>query len=393
MIPGSFSIYLLAMQDNSHYHSCIKLGVYFVQLTRLTLARYRNLAPLTLEPGPGTAVFVGRNAQGKTNVVESIYFCCTGRSHRTAHDRELIRWNEPNAYIRADSVHRDGPHSVEIGLNAGGRKVIKVNGLPARRAGELMGHVNSVMFSPEDLSLVKSGPAVRRRFLDMDISQTDAAYFYDLQAYQKALMQRNALLKAIFFKAKLIDTLDVWDEQLARAGGRIVVKRRAFAARLFDAAVGMHGKLASAEKLEARYMASLESCDADAAAAELKLLLERAREGDVKRGATSQGPHRDDFTLLVNGYDLRLYGSQGQHRTAALSLKLGELGVMRDSTGEQPILILDDVLSELDAARRAGLMGAVEGIQTFITCVKVEDEMRKLPMTLYDVQDGKVGRR
>lgn len=362
-------------------------------LTRLTLARYRNLAPLTLEPGPGTAVFVGRNAQGKTNIVESIYFCCTGRSHRTQHDRELIRWNEQNAYVRADALHRDGPHSVEIGLSAVGRKLMKINGLPARRAGELMGHVNAVMFSPEDLSLVKSGPAVRRRFLDMDISQTDAQYFYDLQTYQKALMQRNSLLKGINFNPKLMDTLDVWDEQLARSGGRIVVKRRAYAAKLFEAAVEMHGRLASGEKLEARYMAALESNAPHEAVEELKRLLLRAREGDVKRGATSQGPHRDDFTLFVNGYDLRLYGSQGQHRTAALALKLGELGVMRDAAGEQPLLILDDVLSELDAARRAGLLGAVDGIQTFITCVKVEDEMRKLPMALYDVHEGKVSLR
>lgn len=364
-----------------------------MHLTRLILARYRNLAPVTLEPGPGIAVFVGKNAQGKTNIVESVYFCCTGRSHRTIHDRELIRWNEPNAYIRAEALHRDGTHSVEIGLNQSGKKLLKVNGLPARRAGELMGHVNSVMFSPEDLSLVKSGPAVRRRFLDMDISQTDANYFYDLQTYQKALTQRNALLKSISFTPKLMDTLDVWDEQLAASGARIFIKRRRFAEVLFNAAEGVHNKLAVGERLEARYMASLTSADATAAAEELLRLLRQAREGDVRRGSTSQGPHRDDFTLLVNGYDLRLYGSQGQHRTAALALKLAELDVMRDVTGEQPILILDDVLSELDAHRRAGLMNAVEGIQTFITCVKVEDEMRQVPMALYDVQDGKVKRR
>lgn len=364
-----------------------------MHLTRLTLTRFRNLAELSLEPGPGISVFVGRNAQGKTNVVESIYFCSTGRSHRTARDRELIRWNEENAYMRAESAHGDGPHSVEIGLNASGRKLVKVNGLPARRMGELLGHVNSVMFAPEDLSLVKSGPAVRRRFLDMDISQTDANYFYDLQTYQKALMQRNSLLRGIAFNARLADTLDVWDAQLARSGGRIVVKRREFAARLFSAAVETHARLAASERLEARYMASLESKAAGEAAEELARLLLRAREADVKRGSTSQGPHRDDFTLLVNGYDLRLYGSQGQHRTAALALKLGELGVMREDTGEQPVLILDDVLSELDAARRAGLLKAVEGIQTFITCVKVEDEMRRLPLELYDVQDGRVRRR
>ena len=364
-----------------------------MHLTRLTLARYRNLAPLELEPGPGVAVFVGRNAQGKTNVVESVYFCCTGRSHRTVHDRELIRWNEANAYIRAEAMHRDGTHTVEIGLNANGKKFIKVNGLPARRAGELMGHVNSVMFAPEDLALVKSGPAVRRRFLDMDISQTDANYFYDLQTYQKALAQRNALLKSISFNPRLMDTLDVWDEQLAASGARIFVKRKKFAQALFASAVAAHGKLAAAERLEARYMASLESAEPAEAAGELRRLLGQAREGDVKRGQTSQGPHRDDFTLLVNGYDLRLYGSQGQHRTAALALKLGELDVMRESAGEQPILILDDVLSELDGNRRAGLMKAVEGIQTFITCVKVEDEMRGMPMALYDVQGGQVKRR
>lgn len=361
-----------------------------MHLKSLTLARYRNLAPLTLEPGPGTAVFVGKNAQGKTNIVESIYYCCTGRSHRTNHDRELIRWNEQTAYIKAEAQHRDGTHSVEIGLNQLGRKLLKVNGLPARRAGELMGHVNAVMFAPEDLELVKSGPAVRRRFLDMDISQTDANYFYDLQTYQKALAHRNALLKSITFNPKLIDTLDVWDEQLASSGARIFVKRRRFAALLFEAAVLAHGKLAAAERLEARYLASLESGTVSEAAEELKRLLLSGREGDVKRGSTGQGPHRDDFTLLVNGYDLRLYGSQGQHRTAALAMKLAELDVMREATGEQPILILDDVLSELDGSRRAGLMQAVQGIQSFITCVKVEDEMRHAPMALYEVNNGQV---
>ncbi len=363
-----------------------------MHLKSLTLARYRNLAPLELAPGPGTTVFVGKNAQGKTNIVESIYYCCTGRSHRTNHDRELIRWNEQTAYIKAEARHQDGTHTVEIGLNQLGRKLLKVNGLPARRAGELMGHVNAVMFAPEDLELIKAGPAVRRRFLDMDISQTDANYFYDLQNYQKALMQRNALLKSIAFNPKLIDTLDVWDEQLARSGARIFIKRRKYAGELFEAAVVAHGKLANAERLEPKYLASLESGAAGEAEEELKRLLANGRESDVKRGSTGQGPHRDDFTLLVNGYDLRLYGSQGQHRTAALALKLGELSVMGEATGEPPILILDDVLSELDGSRRAGLMKAVEGVQAFITCVKVEDEMRHMPISLYEVKDGQVKR-
>jgi DNA replication and repair protein RecF len=259
--------------------------------------------------------------------------------------------------------------------------------------GELMGHLNSVMFSPEDLALIKSGPSVRRRFMDMDISQTDATYFYDLLTYQKALSQRNALLKAIAMNPKHTATLDVWDEQLAKSGAAVVVKRKRFAQELFGAAVEAHGRLCAGERLEARYMASLESEEAEGAAEELLKLLQRSREGDIRRGATSDGPHRDDFTLMVDGYDLWLYGSQGQHRTAALALKLGELDVMHSKTGEQPLLILDDVLSELDAQRREGLLKAVSGTQTLITCVRVEEEMKPMQLEIYDVFDGNVKKR
>ncbi len=362
-------------------------------LTQLTLARYRNLNPLELRPEPGITVFVGRNAQGKTNIVESVYFCCTGRSHRTAHDKELVRWDEQTAYLRAETLHRDGRHLVEIGLSNAGKKMLKVNGLPARRMGELMGHVNAVMFSPEDLSLVKAGPAVRRRFLDMDMSQTDANHFYDLQTYQKALNQRNALLKQIPFSPKKADMLPVWDEQLAPLGARIVLRRKRFARELFERALEAHTGLTHGERLEARYMASLESDEPTQAQVELLRLLEQGREGDIRRGATAQGPHRDDFTMLVNGYDLRLYGSQGQHRSAALSLKLAELAVMGHRTGETPLLILDDVLSELDERRREGLLKAVEGVQTFLTCVKIEDEMKTMRLHTYDVFDGQVRAR
>ena len=364
-----------------------------MHLTSLTLARYRNLQPITLTPGEGTCVFVGRNAQGKTNVVESVYFCCTGRSHRTTRDRELIRWNEETAYVRAETLHRDGRHIIEFGLASAGGKMLRVNGLPARRMGDLMGHVNSVMFSPEDLALIKSGPAVRRRFMDMDISQTDATYFYDLLTYQKALSQRNALLKSIAMNPKNAATLDVWDEQLAKSGAAVVVKRKKFALELFEAAVEAHGKLSAGERLEARYMASLESDDISGAADELLQLLQKGRDTDIRRGATGDGPHRDDFTLMVSGYDLRLYGSQGQHRTAALALKLAELNVMHHKTGEQPILILDDVLSELDAQRREGLLKAVQGTQTLITCVRVEEEMKPMQLEVYDVYDGAVKKR
>lgn len=364
-----------------------------MRLTQLTLARYRNLNPLELSPEPGISVFVGRNAQGKTNIVESVYFCCTARSHRTTHDKELIRWEEDNTYLRAETLQRDGRHLVEIGLNSTGKKMLKVNGLPARRLGELMGHVNAVMFAPEDLSLVKAGPAVRRRFLDMDMSQTDANHFYDLQVYQKALNQRNTLLKQISFNPKKADQLDVWDAQLAPLGARIVLRRKRFARELFERALEAHTNLTHGERLEARYMASLEAEEPAQAQQELLDLLAHSHESDIRRGATAHGPHRDDFTMLVNGYDLRLYGSQGQHRSAALSLKLAELAVMAERTGEMPILILDDVLSELDERRREGLLKAVEGVQTLLTCVKIEDEMRAMKLNIYDVFDGQVRQR
>ena len=357
-------------------------------LKKLILARWRNLPALNLEPGGGITVFVGRNAQGKTNIVEAVAYSSTGRSHRTSHDRELIQWGEETAYLRAETTHRDGGHLIEVGLNADGGRALRVNGLPARRMGELMGHVNTVMFAPEDLAIVKSGPAARRRFMDMDIAQTDPAYFYDLQQYQKALGQRNALLRQLSFRPERADTLDIWDEQLASCGARIALKRRRFAAELFEEAQAAHAALSRGERLEARLMASTTADTAEEAAEALLKALKEAREGDIRRLSTSIGPHRDDFTLLVNAYDLRLYGSQGQHRTAALALKLGELKVMERRTGEAPVLILDDVLSELDAERREGLLRAVAGTQTLLTCVKLEDEMRKMDMDIYDVASG-----
>ncbi len=364
-----------------------------VVLKKLVLAHWRNVNTLTLEPGGGVTVFVGRNAQGKTNVVEAVAYLSCGRSHRTSHDRELVMWNQETAYLRAETEHRDGGHRVEMALNADGGKALRVGGLPARRMGELMGHVNTVLFAPEDLAIVKSGPAARRRFLDMDIAQTDPAYFYDLQQYQKALGQRNALLKQLAFRPSHADTLDVWDEQLATCGARIAVRRRQYVAELFEEAAAAHGALSRGERLEARLLSGVSADNTEEAAETLLRQLTEAREGDIRRTTTSVGPHRDDFTLLVNGYDLRLYGSQGQHRTAALALKLAELKVMSRRTGETPILILDDVLSELDGERRAGLIRAVAGVQTLLTCVKLEEEMTGLDLDIYDVAGGEVRRR
>lgn len=364
-----------------------------LHLTQLTLARYRNLRNTVLGDLAPLNIFVGANAQGKTNTVEAIHLCSTGRSHRTARDMELVRWGEQAAYVKARTQHADGTHIVEVGLSAQGKSV-KINGACARRLGELMGHVNTVMFSPEDLGIVKAGPGTRRRFLDIHLSQIDPVYFTTLQNYNKALSQRNALLKSFFSRPEQADTIDVWDEQLARLGAQIVVRRRAFSQDLSAEAAVVHKQLCG-EDLTCQYNACTRAQEPDDAYQALLRELVRNREQDIRRGATYAGPQRDDITLMVDGYDLRAYGSQGQHRSAALSLKLAVLALMRTYTGETPLLILDDVLSELDEQRGEGLLRSIGGAQTFITCAQMDPRLTRLdtPYALFTVSQGQITRQ
>lgn len=366
-----------------------------MKLKTLTLHHYRNYASLVFQAGDGITIFTGANAQGKTNLVESVYLCCTGRSHRTSRDKELIARDSDQAYVRADTVHRDGTHCVELGLSRTGRKSLRVNGLPARRLGELMGHVNAVIFSPEDLLLVRGGPAGRRRFMDMEISQGNALYFYELQAYQKALTQRNALLRGLRARPADADTLDIWDEQLATSGARIALRRREFFGQLERYAVELHAHISGGGQLALRYHASVDEADEAGAARELLDKLKKNRDTDIRLLATSVGPHRDDLSFLVDGEDLRGFGSQGQQRTVAVALKMAELSIMEQVTGEMPILILDDVLSELDEYRRRSLLTAVGDAQTLITCVRVEAELAALdvPTTTYCIEHGTLKKR
>ncbi|MDD3242261.1 MAG: DNA replication/repair protein RecF [Eubacteriales bacterium] len=363
-----------------------------MKLEKLILRDFRNYSELTLSFAEGVTVFTGENAQGKTNLVEAVYLCCTGRSHRTAHDKELIRRGCEQAYVRCDAAHRDGMHRVELGLNASGRKSLRVNGLPARRLGELMGHVNAVIFSPEDLNMLRGGPGGRRRFMDMEISQSNAVYFYELQTYQRALLQRNALLKGLRLRERDADTLDVWDEQLARSGARIALRRREFFTRLEPLAVALHERIAKDSVLSLRYRGCVESDREDEAEAELLEKLRRSRDVDLRLLATQAGPHRDDIAFAIDGAELRAYGSQGQQRTVAIALKLAELAILEQSTGESPVLILDDVLSELDENRRRSLLCAVGDTQTLITCVRVEAELAALGVAAqtYQVHQGAV---
>lgn len=357
-------------------------------ITRAQLNNFRSYEACEIAPCEGVNVLLGDNGQGKTNVLEALYLCCTGRSHRTRQDRELIRWGADFAAVKVDALRRDGTHQVEIAMPAAGRRRIKVAGQEIARSGELMGHVTGVLFSPEDLRTVKDGPAERRRFVDMALSQIKPAYYYALQRYNRALKQRGEVLRAAAAQPAMLSTLDAWDEQLAEAGAALTAHRRDYIRTLSAAAARTHRDISDGrETLEIRYQPSISS--GDDARAILDALF-AARETDARRMTTSVGAHRDDVLILVEGRDVRAYGSQGQQRTAALAMRLSELEVMRDALGEWPMLMLDDVMSELDPGRRRQLVGRLEGIQTFITCTDAEDLAGAAPGKAWRVKDGRL---
>lgn len=341
-------------------------------IQQLRVSGFRNYERVELSPPPGITVLYGANAQGKTNLIEAVSLCCLGRSHRTPRDAELVRWGESMAQVRIRVQRRDGPHEVGVTLSRdeGRKKAIRINGTAIERMGELMGHVNAVLFSPEDLRLVKDGPEVRRRFLDMEISQLRPAYFYALQRYARALHQRNGLLHTLREEPghALGVTLDDWDALLLEAGAQVIQRRIAYLQALEAESARIHGALSEGrEALALRYAGQAEDAQT------LERLLHAARGEDLRRGTTTVGPHRDDFRLLINGRDARLFASQGQQRTAALSLKLAETEVMRRMLDEPPVLLLDDVMSELDIKRRRMLLERLGGVQTLITCTDLSD--------------------
>lgn len=361
-----------------------------MRLTRLTLQDFRNYRSAEIRPCPGVTVFYGDNAQGKTNILEAVYLCCTGRSHRTPRDKELIFWDADFARVELLVERLGGSREIEIVIPQKERKTVKVSGNPIARSGELMGHINGVLFSPEDLRMVKDGPAERRRFVDMELSQIRPSYYYALQRYNRALVQRNRLLREIGLRPALKDTLDAWDEQLCRHGAEIIEHRRRFIQRLSQSALQNHLAISGGkEKLEAVYKSSIKLSESPQDTFEMLYRgLAAAREQDIRRQTTSVGPHRDDLTLLLDGVDVRAFGSQGQQRTAALSLKLSELDVMHQETGEWPILMLDDVMSELDPQRRRQLLTRFESIQVLVSCTDLSDLAGAQVGAAYHIESG-----
>ena len=346
-----------------------------MRITQIQLAGFRNYTEADIRPCEGITVFTGNNAQGKTNILEAVYLTCTGRSHRTVHDKEMIKNGADFARVAIEARRSDGLHDVEIVLSHMGRRRVKVAGNTVSKSGELLGHITGVLFAPEDLRMVKDGPAERRRFVDMELSQLRPAYYYALQRYARALKQRAALLKEAAVTMKAPDTMDMYDRQLAEAGAVIMDMRRSFIEKLSVKASEIHeGVSGGAENLRVEYCPSIVS-DASGRelADEIERVLHQARASDLRRQITANGPHRDDVKMLLDGMDARAYGSQGQVRTCALSMKLSELAIMTDESGEAPVLMLDDVMSELDPGRRRMLLKRLEGVQTFVTCTDIED--------------------
>ena len=331
------------------------------------LRNFRNYQDLELHLDQGTNIFYGDNAQGKTNILESVYLCGTTKSHRGSRDKEIIRFGEEEAHIRM-KVMKDGlSYRIDMHLRKNRAKGAAVNGLPIHKARELFGIVNLVFFSPEDLNIIKNGPGERRRFMDLELCQLDQLYLTDLAGYNHIVNQRNRLLKDLFLHPGLKDTLDVWDEQIVNYGKKIILKRQEFVEELNEVIREIHKNLTGGEEIpEVIYEPSVQPDS-------FWETLKKNRERDIRMKLTSSGPHRDDLCFKVNGIDIRKYGSQGQQRTAALALKLSEIYLVKKKIKDTPVLLLDDVLSELDGNRQTYLLDSIHDIQTLITCTGLDD--------------------
>lgn len=329
-----------------------------MRITELTVDNFRNHTHTTLQLAAGVNVLVGPNGQGKTNLLEAIYLSCVGRGWRTSRDNEMVQFGKERALVQVTALKKFGTVNIAIQLGTGLKKSIAINQVPIAKVAELMGQINCIFFSPDELKLVKEAPADRRRFINIDLSQIDKSYFYALARYNKILQQRNAYLKDNQDPRELA----IWDDQLIQQGNIIIAKRQAFIQQLTPYVADKHKILTGGkEKITLTY----ETC------ANFAQELAAARERDLRLRTTTVGPHRDDLAIMINGQDVRVFGSQGQQRTVALSIKLAELDLFTTLTGERPILLLDDVFSELDSSRRARLLIAIADTQTIITATDV----------------------
>jgi len=355
-----------------------------MRVASLKLTNFRNYSGCEIDLSPGVNVLFGDNGQGKTNALEAVYYACAGRSHRTRQDRELIKNGEMFARATLSVERRDGGHEIDVRLFREDRRKILINGTQISRSGELMGHLVGVLFSPEDLRTVKDGPAERRRFVDIALSEIDPGYYYALQRHARALRQRNEALRSESTAAEL----DAWEDQLARAGAVLMQARRNYVEKLSRIAGNIHRDIVpAAGDFSLQYAPDVtEGDDAET----LRRAFHQSRKNDLRRGTTTVGAHRDDVMLRLGDMDVRSFGSQGQQRTAALCMRLAELELIKEELGEYPVLMLDDVMSELDPSRRRQLIRYLGGVQTIITCTDMSDLADISPDRAFRVQNAAV---
>lgn len=357
-------------------------------IKRLQMLNYRNYNVLDISLGPHVNVFMGDNAQGKTNILEGIYYCAFARSHRTSKDRELINWNSENALLSVSVGKQRLDKRIDISILKDGKKAIQINKIKIKKIGELFGNFNVVMFSPEDLKIIKDSPGVRRKFIDMELCQLNSKYYYNLVQYNKILNERNSILRN---KNINKDILDIYDTQLVEFGYNIIIDRLEYIKKLNKYSEKIHSDITSRkEKIEFKYISTIKNLE------NIKdsfySMLEKNRIKDCEKGITSIGPHRDDFLVLINNIDTKRYGSQGQQRTAVLTIKFASLKIINELTGEYPVLLLDDVLSELDFSRKRYILSTIGDIQTIITCTGIEDLYEYLDdeSRVFKVKDGSI---
>lgn len=341
-----------------------------MNIRSIELKNFRNYENLEIFFDEGTNILFGDNAQGKTNILEAAYMSGTTKSHKGSRDREMIRFGEEEAHLKTVVVRGGREYQIDMHLKKNRAKGIAIDKIPIKKASELFGILNIVFFSPEDLNIIKNGPAERRRFLDSELCQLDRIYLADLTNYNKILAQRNKLLKDMIYRPSLSDTLPVWDMQLIETGKKIIRRRKQFVDELREIVSDIHYRISGGkEELFLKYEPNIDDIFFEDE-------LSRAKEKDKKLCQTSVGPHRDDLLFSIGDVDIRKYGSQGQQRTSALSLKLSEIELVRKSISDTPVLLLDDVLSELDSSRQNYLLNNISDTQTIITCTGLDEFVR-----------------
>ena len=357
-----------------------------MKIRSIELENFRNYGSLYLELDEGINILCGDNAQGKTNILEAVYTACTSKSQKLSKDKEMINFGADEAHIKTVIEKAGNIYRIDMHLKRNNSKGIAVNGVPIRKASELFGIANLVSFAPEDLNIIKNGPSERRRFADMELCQLDRIYVSDLISYNRIINQKNKLLKSLQFGGQSEDLLDIYNDQLIRYGSSIISKRREFVLKLGELIRDIHRELSSSkEELVIRYEPDTleESFNDD---------LYSHRSSELKNMVSLVGPHKDDISFMINDVDLRRFGSQGQQRTAVLSLKLAEIKIVEEISNNKPVLLLDDVLSELDRSRQNMLLSSIKKIQTLITCTGIDDfvENRFHIDKIFNVKNGQI---